>query len=108
MSGYVKIATGEYYFYEGDIRLEHPDMGKEFVCPPEYVKVVGTPLPSYDDMVEEVIGEAQLIDDKWAQVWQVVSLSPERIAVLREARDRSLGTYRTDTTGSGSAPNVVD
>lgn len=107
MSGYVKIATGEYYFYEGDIRLEHPNMGKEFVCPPEYVKVVETPLPSYDDMIEDVIGEAKLIDDKWTQVWQVVPLSPERIAELQAQRDKAFGLLM-DTTGSGSAPDVVD
>lgn len=108
MSGYVKIATGEYYFYEGDIRLEYPNMGKPFVCPPEYVKVKETPVPSYDDMIEDAVGRVELIDGEWTQVWQVVPLSPEKIAKLQAQRDKLLGIYRPDTSGSGSAPDVIE
>lgn len=108
MSGYLKIATGEYYFYEGDIRLEHPNMGKEFVCPPEYVKVKEVSLPSYDSMTQNVVGSVEFINGEWIQIWQVVALSPEKIAALRETQDRSLGIYRLDTSGSGTAPDVIE
>jgi hypothetical protein len=107
MSGYLKIATGEYYFYEGDIRLEHPNMGAYFVCPPEYVKVKETALPIYNDMIEDVVGTVEFVGGQWTQVWQVVQLSLEKITDLQVQRDKSFGIYSTDTSGSGSAPDVI-
>ena len=107
MSAYIKISTGEYYFYEGDIRLEYPQMGKEFVCPPEYAPVKRTPPPVFDDMLENIIAEPKLIDGEWMVTYQVVPLPAEKIAELQAQRDKALGLLM-GTTGSGSAPNVID
>lgn len=107
MSAYIKIATSEYYFFEGDIRLEHPDMGDVFVCPPEYTKVVETQPPTFDDMTEFLLAKPELIDGQWIQTWEIAPLPPEKVEELRIARSINLGTYRPKITASGGVPDVI-
>ena len=32
MTAYIKLATREFPLHQGDIRLEHPEIGEEFIC----------------------------------------------------------------------------
>lgn len=108
MSAYIRIATGEYFFYESDIRLAHPGIGVEFVCPPEYALVKRVPPPTFDDMVEQLVAEPKFADGEWIIQYQVIPL-PERVAAERKKqREALLGIHKTDLTVSGSAPDVIE
>ena len=45
---YINILTLEFPRYEGDIRLDHPEIGEEFVCPSTYAPVTVSPEPVID------------------------------------------------------------
>jgi hypothetical protein len=53
MTTYIQIETKEYPQYEGDIRLQYPDIpenltGDEFPCPDTYAKVEWVDLPDHN------------------------------------------------------------
>ena len=108
MSAYIKISTGEYYFLEGDIRLENPDMGEVFFCPPDYAQIVKTQPPAFDDMTEFLLAKPELVGNQWVQAWEIAPLPPEKVEALRIQRAKKLGTYRPEITASGNAPNVIE
>jgi hypothetical protein len=45
---YIKLETLEYPRHQGDIRLEYPEMGEQFVCPDTYAFVDLDLTPEYD------------------------------------------------------------
>lgn len=45
---YIKLATKEFPLHEGDIRLEHPEIGETFVCPDTYAVVLPAMPPAID------------------------------------------------------------
>ena len=47
MNIYIKLETLEYPRHPGDIRLEHPEIGEDFVCPSDYAEVQSTPPPDF-------------------------------------------------------------
>ena len=51
---YIKLSTLEYPRFQGDIRLEHPEIGVVFVCPDTYAEV-------YDPEIMFVSGENEII-----------------------------------------------
>jgi len=108
MSAYIKIATGEYFFYEGDIRLEYPNMGEEFICPPTYAPIKATPVPTFNDMLEGLVCEPRFVDGEWVVVYQVVPLPQERIAALQAQYGDAIESSGLDLSKPGSAPNVID
>lgn len=78
MSAYIKLSTLEYPRHEGDIRLEHPEIGDEFVCPSDYAEVAETPQPDFvekDQRVYELPPEN--IDGVWTMVWAVHTYTQE-------------------------------
>lgn len=78
MSAYIKLSTLEYPRHEGDIRLEHPEIGDEFVCPPEYAEVFATPQPVFVEK-EQCVYELppENIDGVWTMVWAVHTYTQE-------------------------------
>jgi len=79
---YIHIESGKYPLYEGDIRLDYPDMGEEFVLPEGYAEVQNTPESEKPPVVAgETVRQPnapQLVDGYWVQSWEVIPI-PEDI-----------------------------
>ena len=119
---YLKLSTLEYPFFEGDVRLVHPEIteaqtGDTFPCPDEFVKVVEVAPPTIDITKNQYFVEEapQQIDGVWTQVFSVQVYTAEQLAWIaeqekeRQAKLDALKPKRPpqDLTKSGSAPNVI-
>lgn len=69
---YIKLATMEYPRHQGDIRLEHPDMGAVFVCPDTYAHVQDTPEPEVTETQMVVEQFPTQNNGVWERQWSVV------------------------------------
>ena len=106
---YLKLSTGEYPRHEGDVRIEHPDMGKDFVLPAGWVEVKETPHPTGFVRKEQCIREIAPVLDKgeWKMAWQVKATPPEekklydRLTIYDAKPDEKL-----DAT-PGTEPDVI-
>jgi hypothetical protein len=90
MSRYIKLASNEYPRHPGDIRLEYPEMGKDFVLPETYAYVEWVDAPSYDDSLqcaEEVAPE--LVDGKWYMRWTIRDLTQEELDYISQHNTQS-------------------
>jgi hypothetical protein len=90
MSAYIKLSTLEYPRYEGDIRLDHPEItedqtGAIFPCPDTYALVTPVQMPecNYEIQCVEELPPVQ-IDGVWTQQFLVRDLTVEEL----EARAR--------------------
>lgn len=75
---YRKRDTGQYPVFQGDIRLEYPDMGETFVCPDTYEPVYASTPPLLT--ASERLSEAQpvMLSGRWVQQFEVVAIpTPE-------------------------------
>jgi hypothetical protein len=72
MSEYINSTTLQYPIYQGDIRLEHPEIGEDFVCPSGYSEVFST-TPVFDEKTEVpyVASPIQDVSGVWWQQWAV-------------------------------------
>jgi len=121
---FIKLSTMQYPLFEGDIRLEHPEItecqtGDTFPCPEGFIKVVEVEPPTIDVTQNQyLIEEApQIINGVWTQIFSVgtytaeqLSAMAEAIKVAQELKNKfrpQLPTTKQNTSGSGSAPNVV-
>jgi hypothetical protein len=118
MSAYIKLSTNEYPRHQGDIRLEYPDMGEEFVCPDTYALVAETPYPQAGagQIVEELF--PQQIDGVWTQVFNVRPLNEQELQARAAAEAQRLEMNRQmlesmniqpnpDINNPGTAPEVI-
>lgn len=69
---YIKLATMEYPRHQGDVRLEYPDMGNEFVLPETYALVQETPEPEVTETQMVVEQFPVLNNGVWERQWVVV------------------------------------
>ena len=69
---YIKLATMEYPRHQGDIRLEHPDIGDVFVCPDTYAHVHDTPEPEVTETQMVVEQFPVQNNGAWERQWAVV------------------------------------
>lgn len=71
---YIKISTKEYPRFQGDIRLEHPEIGEQFICPNTYIEVYETqqPVVSHGKYIVETYPKQ--IDEKWVQNFELVDV----------------------------------
>ena len=69
---YIKLATMEYPRHQGDVRLEHPEIGNVFVCPKTYALVQETPEPEVTET--QMVVELPPAQNKgvWERRWAVV------------------------------------
>lgn len=88
---YIKLSTFEYPLFEGDIRLEHPDIpesltGDDFPCPPTYIRVYPSDPIEYDHMTQALYElDPQPIDGKWYIQWGIRELTlQEKINVAKK------------------------
>ena len=81
MSIYIKLATNEYPRHQGDIRLEYPDMGEEFVLPDTYAPVQWVAPPAHDEVNQRVQETApELVDGQWFMRWTVRNATEQELA----------------------------
>ena len=85
MSTYIKLLTLEYPRYEGDIRLEHPEIREDqtwpdFPCPDTYALVTPVEIPEFNHETQCVneVAPAQ-IEGVWTQQFIVRNLTAEEL-----------------------------
>ncbi len=83
---YIKLSTLEFPRYEGDIRIEHPEIteeqtGPSFPCPDTYAPVRRVAVPEYNPETQAPLMNPPIKDDfgNWTMSWTVVNLTPEEI-----------------------------
>lgn len=75
---YIKLSTLEFPLYEGDVRIDHPEIGKDFVCPDTYATVNINEKPSYNIATQKtVFGAPFEKDGEWFVDVLVVELTEE-------------------------------
>lgn len=105
---YIKLSTLEYPRYQGDIRLEHPDIGDVFVCPNTYSEVFEVPMPDIDFNNQTCYEmPPQKNDEKWTMVWGIRDLTEEE----KNERDKNIRKPKNllskNIEAPGSAPDVI-
>jgi hypothetical protein len=120
---YIRLADMAFPLYEGDIRLEHPEIvesqtGDTFPCPSTYAPVIELPIPDFNSENQDAtITSAEFIDGQWFTKWEVTTFSAEQIQQrqieLEEWKRKNLHygeettQVDTNTDSSGSPPNVI-
>lgn len=94
MSTYLKLSTMEYPRFEGDIRLEYPEItedqtGDTFPCPDDYVVVQEVPCPTFDGATQVAIQQMpQQIDGVWTMVWEIKTYTQEELDLINAANEQ--------------------
>lgn len=110
---YINTATLQYPLFQGDIRLEFPNMGDEFVLPNGYAEIIAIPWPeNYDRTLFRVAELApENVDGVWMQRFEVVAKTEIEIENERISYAEFLAQHVVDVgqdlNASGSAPNVI-
>lgn len=109
MVAYIKLSTKKYPYYEGDIRLEHPEILESqtypnFPCPDDFAPVEPTEVPKVDPAYEYIAAdEPEFKDGKWYQKWKVEKI-PRHILEPKFREERNLRLIRSDWTQLPDAP----
>lgn len=75
---YINLLTLEFPRHEGDIRLDHPEIGEEFVCPNTYAPVTVSSEPAIDNQNQKLqFGSPYKSNDQWVVDLVVVDLTDE-------------------------------
>lgn len=103
MSAYIKLSTLEYPRYEGDIRLDHPEItedqtGATFPCPDTYAAVTPVQMPecNYEIQCVEELPPVQ-VQGVWTQQFMVRNLTAEEL----EARAAWLAKMKQQNSQQG-------
>lgn len=99
---YIKLSTGEYPLFQGDVRLEHPEIGDAFVCPETYAEVYDTEIIPVRGENETLIEDAPIkIDGIWTRQFKTVAFTPHKQldAIMKPASQRETKIFATATTG---------
>jgi hypothetical protein len=100
---YIKLSTLEYPRHQGDIRLEYPNMGDEFVCPDTYALVNVEPIPDYDpDTSVFEFQDPYERDGQWFQNAIIRLLTQEEI----ENRNKMFALLNLNQA-KGTEPDVI-
>ena len=79
---YINLLTLEFPRYEGDIRLDHPEIGEEFVCPSTYAPVTVSPIPAIDGQNQKTqFGTPYENEGQWVVDLVVVDMTDEEKAM---------------------------
>jgi hypothetical protein len=107
MSAYINLNSLFYPLYEGDIRLEYPEIlesqtGDSFPIPENYAKVVWVEPPKVDYTLYTCYeGQPENINSQWQMTWLVRELTAEEIQNNNAAPFPELSQ-------NGSAPDVIE
>lgn len=110
MSSYIKLATLEYPFFEGDIRLEHPEIGELFVCPNTYAEVKIGQLPEFDALTQTFYESKPYFDnDVWKTDILIKDFTKEELDNLnknrKELSNKAISNEYLNI--NGTTPNVI-
>lgn len=95
MSEYIKLSTQEYPLFEGDIRLEYPEIseeqtGENFPCPETYALVKFVNPPLFNWRTHKLFADKPLeTSDGWIKVWKVLPLSEEELIIQKEFLEKN-------------------
>jgi len=79
---YINLLTLEFPRYEGDIRLDHPEIGEEFICPSTYAPVTVSPEPVIDTQNQKLqFGSPYENNGQWIVDLVIVDLTDEEKAI---------------------------
>lgn len=113
MHFYIKLSTGEYPRYEGDIRAEHPEILESqtypnFPCPPTYAFVEVQPPSDFNPATHRARLAAPVqADGKWTASHIVEPIPADVLGPrVREERTRILAA--SDWTQLADAPLTAD
>lgn len=103
MKYFIKLSTLQYPLYEGDIRLEYPDIlesqtGSTFPCPNTYAPVTYVQPPEVTET--QVYEQSNPIQDElgnWKMTWPVRELTPEEIQSNKDFAERMLKEQEAST-----------
>ena len=102
MTTYINVNTMEYPMHEGDIRLLHPEIGDEFVCPEEFALLHNSPFPEFDPEVKKFEnGTPENIDGVWYRTWVLKDMTAEEIVKRKEALELAADPVKYEQFMSG-------
>jgi hypothetical protein len=84
MHTYIQISTKKYPCFEGDIRVDHPEIPENktwpnFPCPTDYAPVEHVDPPIHDRLLHGVYETAPiLVGGKWYMTWVVKELTDQQ------------------------------
>jgi|APCry1669189034_1035192.scaffolds.fasta_scaffold29309_2 hypothetical protein len=88
MSYYIKLSTLDYPRHQGDIRLEHPEIGDEFICPNTYAEVFDPNDFTFDKHLQTVHEEPpSLIDGKWYKNYVIKNYTQQELDEIEQAHN---------------------
>lgn len=94
---YIKLSTSEFPRYEGDIRLEHPEItieqtGPTFPVPDTYASVAYVKAPNInaETQLVEMLPPIQDETGLWKMAWNIRELTPEEIQSNKDFAERML------------------
>jgi hypothetical protein len=100
---YIKLSTLEFPRYEGDIRLEHPDItadqtGPSFPCPNTYASVQYVVAPSIPStQVAEMQPPVQDESGNWKMAWAVRDLTQDEIQTAQAFNQQYIDALAKNT-----------
>lgn len=75
---YINLSTLEFPLHEGDIRIDHPEIGDVFVCPSTHAMVQVNSEPQFDRECQKLqFGVPYSKNNEWFVDLVVVNLSEE-------------------------------
>ena len=87
MGYYIKKSTNQYPLFEGDIRLEHPEIGDEFICPDTYAYVEDAPTPEYDMSLQKIkYGNPVEENGKWLMTFIIEDYTKAELDAIAQAQ----------------------
>lgn len=114
-SKFIKLATGEYPFLEGDVRLEHPEIPESatwpnFPCPPTFAVVHWELPPEHNVETHTCFEQApQLVDGVWRINWGIRPLTEAELEANRKEKEQEaafLAQLQTSMAQQGSSEPV--
>lgn len=118
MIAYIKLSTLEYPRYEGNIRLEHPEITEDqtypnFPCPPTYAEVA-QPKPPEIDTTTQYLTQTNPVNNNgvWTVEWVINNFNDEELASIKAMQEEFMkkhqnGNLYDNLNNSGSAPNAI-
>jgi hypothetical protein len=102
MNTYIKISTLEYPRYEGDIRVEHPEIQENqthpnFPCPDTYALVEWVDMPTYDPATQIAYETTPVqVNGKWKMTWVIRDATASEIAMANTPKPDEFKRYYWD------------
>ena len=113
---YIKISTLEYPLYEGDIRLEHPEIMEDqtsdtFPCPNTHSLVKTSEVPEYNSDTQTIIESAPTeTNGIWSTQYSIRDFTEEELLIfesIKQVRQDAIDRLKPKNKNSGGLPNAI-